>query len=75
MKNDKPFLTITNQKIYDKIIEIDDKNRQEHLEIIKRLDVSNGKLKKSLLIAGAALGLTVLLAGWFIQHLLNSIPK
>ena len=75
MKKEKPFLEITNKDIYDKIMQLQEIHERQHKEIIERQDRTNGKVKRSLLIAGAALGLTLLVVGWFIQHLLNSIPR
>lgn len=74
MKKDKLFLEISNKDIYEKIIQMQEQQERQYKEIIERQDRTNGKVKRSMMIAGAALGLTLLVVGWFVQHLLNSIP-
>ena len=67
--NDDAFITISNQKIYDKIIEIQELNNSQHTSIINRLDNTNGKVKLSHWMATTALTFIIVLLGMFIQHI------
>ena len=62
--NDKEFVRITNKDIYDTIVENQEKNVEQHNAIIKRLDVTNGKVKLSKWIATTALTLAIIAIGY-----------
>lgn len=65
MTKDKVFVKISNHDIYMRIEGIEQKIET----VIQKLDYTNGKVKKSLVIAGGAMGLAVLVLSFFIEHL------
>jgi hypothetical protein len=76
MKNSDTFVKITNQDIFNKLLEIENKvenhyveNMTQHNAIIKRLDYTNGKVKLSKWISTTALSLTLLLVGFLFNHI------
>ena len=62
------FLRITNRDIYNKIEEMLVHNRNEHSDIVTRLDRTNGKVKLNRWIATTALSLIILIMGTVVQH-------
>lgn len=65
----KTFVRITNREIYDEIKSIKE-HQTEHFTLIeKRLDISNGKVKLSRWIATTALSLSLIVLGFFVQHI------
>lgn len=79
VKTDTTFIKITNKDIYNEIKAMREENldqqRQnniEHNQIIRRLDTTNGKVKKSLWVATTALTITLMVLGYLFQHI-NSV--
>lgn len=68
MNNANVFIEITNEKIYNRIEEINKENMIVHNEIIKRLDIANGKVKLTKWIATTALAVALILLGFFVEH-------
>ena len=76
MQNNKTFVRITNQDIYNEILllkknhtEFCKKNSEEHNSIISRQDHTNGKVKRATIIASGAMSLAIILLGFLFQHL------
>lgn len=74
--NDKTFIKVTNKDIYDKLenwdkkaTELIESNSREHKEIMLKQDKTNGKVRLATKVAGAAIGLTVILLGFLFQHI------
>ena len=75
---DTTFIKITNKDIYHEIVSIKEKidvtqkqNNIEHGQIIRRLDLTNGKVKRSLWVATTALTITLIVLGYLFQHINN----
>lgn len=70
-KDNNIFLTkkITNEDIYKDMQEFHRKNTEQHDQIIKRLDTTNGKVKLGRWIATTALTLTIVVLGFLISHI------
>jgi len=67
--NEKTFIKITNQDIYQKLEILIAQNNEAHSKIIDKQTQTNGKLKLALYIAtSTATGLLVL-AGFLFQHI------
>ena len=45
------------------------KNDEDHAAICKRLDITNGKVKKSTALATLAITLFIVVLGFFFQHI------
>jgi len=67
--NDKTFVKITNKDIYDEMMKFHQINAEQHTAIIKRLDVTNGKVKLARWIASTALVVSLMILGYLIQHI------
>ena len=65
----KSFITITNEDIYHKLISLENMNAEQHNAIIRRLDVTNGKVKLSKWIATSAISLSLLAIGFIFSHI------
>ena len=61
MSDNTTFIKITNKEIYKIIQEFKEQNREEHIEIMKRLDKTNGKVKLNKWISTTAISLTIAL--------------
>ena len=79
--DDKTFLRITNKELYAemkdgfkelhiKIDEMSSLNQMNCQQIMKRQDLTNGKVKLSFWIATTAMTLTLIAVGIFVQHLI-----
>lgn len=68
-RDDKEFVKITNKDIYTQMQENQKANIEQHNQIIKRLDVTNGKVKLARWIASTALVIALLVLGYLIQHI------
>jgi len=77
--DDKTFLRITNKELYKemkdgfkelhiKIDELSSLNQMNCQQIMKRQDVTNGKVKLQFWLASTALMLVVILIGLFVEH-------
>jgi len=64
----KYFVTITNREIYNQIIKIAEDNETQHNEIIKRLDITNGKVKLNKWIATTALTLIITVIFFLVNN-------
>ena len=71
---DKTFIRITNKEIYDEMTRFHEKNSQQHNEIIKRLDITNGKVKLSKWIATTALTISLIVLAYFVSHI-SQVPR
>lgn len=67
--NDNTFVTITNHDIYIKLENMETKMNKKFDEVTKRQDYTNGKVKKSTMMAYGALSLTLILLGFLFQHI------
>lgn len=81
-KTDTTFVKITNKDIYKTIVDNQkstdakfDSMRRENNEkfnkIIRRQDIANGKVNKSLWIASTAFTLTLIVLGYLFQHIMK----
>jgi len=52
---DKAYVKITMKDVYDKLVAFEDKNTEQHGEIVKRQDKTNGKVSRTRLIAVGAI--------------------
>lgn len=55
---------ITIKEVYDKLLEIEHSNSEQHSEIIRHLEETNGRVKANRWIATTALTITLMVAGW-----------
>jgi hypothetical protein len=69
--NNKTFVVnkITFEEMYRDMQDFHQKNSEQHEQIIKRLDATNGKVKLSKWLATTALTITLLVLGFLIQHI------
>ena len=65
------FVSITNKDIYDEIKKFQAKNLLDQIEIIKRLDITNGRVKLARWIASTALAIGLIAIGYLIDHISN----
>jgi hypothetical protein len=65
----KTFIKITNGDIYHEMQEFHRKNDEQHIQIIQRLDKTNGGVKLGKWLGTTALMVALLAIGWFISHL------
>ena len=66
---EKTFVKVTNADIYREVQELKKIQQEQHQAVTKRLDVTNGKVKKSLWLATTAMTFIILLLTMFVQHL------
>ena len=63
------FIRITNKDIYNRINHLFEENQISHNKIIKKQDITNGKVKLNRWLGTTALTLVLLLLGYFISYL------
>ena len=75
-EKEKTFIRITNKDIYNEIkdgkeyqVECQQKNNEKFNKIIRRLDITNGKVKNSKWVASTALAVAFLVLGYLFQHI------
>ena len=68
-KTDTTFIKITNKEIYNQIMNNKTLLDKQHSEIIKRLDKTNGRVSKAMVIASTALTIALMSIGFLFQYL------
>ena len=61
--NEEVFMKITNKDIYKKIVDMEQNTVKQHVEVITRLDKTNGRVKLNKWIATTALSLVLIIIG------------
>jgi hypothetical protein len=69
LRNNDTFVRITNKEVYAELLALREENRHRHEEIRSRLDLTNGKVKRSLWVASTAMSLCVILIGLLFTHI------
>lgn len=67
--DDKAYVKITLKDIYEQNQKFQETNAEQHSQIIKRLDVTNGKVKLSKWISTTALVVALMVLGYLINHI------
>ena len=74
--NTNTFVKITNNDVYCKLLDLEKKigdfhltNMEQHNNIIKRQDFTNGKVKKGMWMATTAITITLMCLGFLFQHI------
>jgi hypothetical protein len=77
-KKEDTFIEISNNDIYNKLLDLEKKqeestriNTSQHNDIITRQNMTNGKVKLVKWVGTTALSLTLILLGFFFNHLSN----
>jgi len=75
-EENKIFMKITNKDVYNKLINLGEKldefiviNSKDHTEIIKRQDITNGKVKLNRWVATTAISLGILALGFLFSYI------
>lgn len=68
-RDDKTFVSVTNKDIYRELIDFKEKNNSAHFDIIRHLENTNGKVKRSLWMATTAMTLIIAIILFFMQHI------
>lgn len=68
-EDEKIFIKISNQDIYEEMKSFHVRNAEQHEQIIRRLDVTNGKVKLSKWLASTALMIAILVLGYLVSHI------
>ena len=66
---EKTFWKITNKDIYDKIENFYKENTKAHDVIMKKQDMTNGKVKLANWASTTAIAIVVILMGFLFQHM------
>ena len=70
--NNSTFMKITNKDIYDMIKQSIEKQEEQHTEVCKRLDTTNGRVKLNRWISTTALTFCLVLLGFVCTYALSS---
>jgi hypothetical protein len=70
---EKTFITISNEQIYEEIKKMNDINTQQHHDIIKRLDFTNGKVKMHNKVIWGIGGITLTVALFILNMLFTHV--
>jgi hypothetical protein len=71
--NDKTFVRITNQDIFQKLELLIEQNNDSHSQIIQKQTATNGKVKLAFWVATSAATGIMVLAGFLFTHV-NAHP-
>jgi uncharacterized coiled-coil DUF342 family protein len=69
LRNEDTFVKVSNKEVYEQLISLREELRKNHEEVRSRLDVTNGKVKRSLWMATTAMSFSLLIIGLLFNHL------
>lgn len=72
-EDEKVFIKISNQDIYEEMKNFHVRNAEQHEQIIRRLDMTNGRVKLGKWIATTALAIALIAIGYLFTHLSNIV--